>query len=129
MISNSTRLARVRSKNTKAELTVRRMVHWLGIRYRLHDAALPGCPDMVFAGRRKVIFVNGCFWHRHRGCANAQMPRTRTDYWAPKFARTVQRDEANHMALKCAGWQVMVVWECELSDKGKLVERLLEFLT
>ena len=129
MSFDSRRLANVKSKDTKVEVAVRRMVHSLGVRYRLHDAALPGHPDMVFRGRQRIIFINGCFWHRHQGCTSAQTPKTRSSYWEQKFARTIERDETNYAALKAAGWQVMVVWECELSDKGKLVERLREFLT
>lgn len=125
---DSKRLAKVRSKNTKVELTIRRMIYSLGVRYRLHDAVLPGHPDIVFPGRRKVIFTNGCFWHRHQGCRNAQTPKTRRDYWVPKFARTMERDETNYNALRSAGWQLMIIWECELSDKPALIERIRTFL-
>lgn len=125
---DSKRLAKVKSKNTKVELTIRRMIYSLGVRYRLHDAALPGHPDIVFPGRRKVIFVNGCFWHRHQGCRNAQIPKTRHDYWVPKFVRTMERDETNYNALRSAGWQLMIIWECELSDKPALIERIRTFL-
>lgn len=129
MSFDSRRLANVKSKDTKVEVAVRRMVHSLGVRYRLHDAALPGHPDMVFRGRRKVIFINGCFWHRHRGCRKTQTPKTSSRFWERKFSRTMERDESNCAALKAAGWRVMVIWECELSEKRGLVERIREFLT
>ncbi|MFC1943535.1 very short patch repair endonuclease [Chloroflexota bacterium] len=128
MTYDSKRLAKVKSKNTKVELTVRRMIYSLGVRYRLHDPILPGHPDIVFRGRRKVIFVNGCFWHRHQGCRRAQMPKTKLDYWVPKFSRTIQRDKSNYKALDSAGWQYMIIWECELSNKPALIERIQSFL-
>lgn len=128
MSFDSRRLANVRSKDTAAEMIVRRLVHSLGARYRLHDATLPGHPDIVFRGRRKIIFINGCFWHRHQGCSNARTPKTRTRYWEHKFSRTIERDQTNYAALKAAGWQVMVVWECELSDRATLVEQMRVFL-
>ncbi|HBI46414.1 MAG TPA: very short patch repair endonuclease, partial [Planctomycetales bacterium] len=88
----SERMSRVRNKDTKPELVVRRLVHSLGYRYRLHSGRLPGRPDIVFAGRKKVVFVHGCFWHRHRGCALCRMPKSRLDFWAPKLEGNRRRD-------------------------------------
>jgi DNA mismatch endonuclease (patch repair protein) len=126
--ADSERLAKVRSKDTAAEVFVRQLIYSLGRRYRLHLRSLPGQPDIVFPGRHKVIFVNGCFWHRHKGCPKAQEPATRQDYWNNKFARTVERDENNYRALISAGWQIMIIWECELSQRDILIDRINRFL-
>lgn len=128
MYADSERLAKVRSKDTAAEVFVRQLIYSLGRRYRLHLRSLPGQPDIVFPGRHKVIFVNGCFWHRHKGCPKAQEPATRQDYWNNKFARTVERDENNYRALISAGWQIMIIWECELSQRDILIDRINRFL-
>ena len=112
-------MARVRSKNSRAELTVRRMVFALGYRYRLHARSLPGRPDLVFSSRKAVIFVNGCFWHRHRRCRRARMPKSRIDYWLPKMKANVVRDAKVLRQLRRLGWRALVLWECEV-DQGKL---------
>lgn len=106
-------MSRIRSKDTKPELVVRRALHALGYRFRLHAKELPGKPDIVFRARRKAIFVHGCFWHRHPGCRIASEPKSRQDYWEAKFARNVERDRYNLSALKTDGWRVLVVWECQ----------------
>jgi DNA mismatch endonuclease (patch repair protein) len=124
----SERMARIRSKDTKPELRVRRLVHGLGYRYRLHRRDLPGCPDLVFPSRRKVVFVNGCFWHGHEGCAVANMPKSRSDFWAEKFKRNQVRDAKNKKALKKDGWRVLTVWECETKGVAALMSRLARFL-
>lgn len=120
----------VKSKDTKPEMIVRRMVHAMGYRYRLHGRALSGKPDLVFAGRRKVIFVHGCFWHGHNCSRGARQPKANGEYWKAKIARNAQRDMANAIALQKNNWQVMTVWECEtrLSERKLLEQRLREFL-
>jgi len=121
-------MARVRSKNMRPELFVRKLVFALGYRYRLHARDLPGCPDLVFRPRRKVIFVHGCFWHRHANCALARMPKSRLDFWAPKLEGNRERDEKNKRTLHREGWKVLTVWECELDDAKRLDTRIRRFL-
>lgn len=121
-------MARVRAKDTAPELAVRRLVHGMGYRYRLHRRNLPGTPDLVFIGRRKVIFVHGCFWHRHLGCAAARVPKTRTEFWQAKLQGNSERDARNIGALHTKGWDVMIVWECELKDMVLLMARIRSFL-
>ena len=121
-------MSRVRSKDTVPERRVRRLVSSLGVRYRLHGASLPGRPEVVFAGQRKVIFVHGCFWHRHPRCKLARMPKSRVAFWREKLDGNRHRDLVNQRRLKRLGWRVMLVWECELSDEGKLLDRLRTFL-
>jgi DNA mismatch endonuclease (patch repair protein) len=110
-------------------MQVRRTVHAMGYRFRLHSAGLPGKPDLVFAGRRKIIFVHGCFWHQHPdpACNMSHRPRSNVDYWKPKLERNVSRDTEHQKALRGAGWEVLVIWECEV-DRGDLADRLVEFL-
>ena len=107
-------MARVRSKDTGPELAVRRFMHARGLRFRLHRRDLPGCPDLVFPSRRVVVFVHGCFWHRHPGCKRSTMPTTNASFWQAKFEATVARDAASLAALNMAGWNVLVVWECQV---------------
>ncbi|KIC07881.1 endonuclease [Leisingera sp. ANG-M1] len=124
----SANMAKIRAKHTKPEMLVRRMVHGMGYRYRLHRKDLPGKPDLVFGPRRKVIFVHGCFWHLH-DCRAGRIPSSRRDYWEPKLLRNVERD-AEHLAeLEGAGWQVLTVWECETKDQEELEVRLRTFLS
>ena len=118
----------VRSKDTKPELTVCRMVWAAGWRYRLHARDLPGKPDLVFRKQRKVIFIHGCFWHHHEGCKRATIPQTWTSFWTGKFAYNRQRDAANIRALNQTDWRALVVWECELKDVQRLAERVQRFL-
>ncbi len=120
-------MARVRGRDTAAEWTVRRLVYRLGYRYRLHARDLPGRPDLVFRGRRKVIFVHGCFWHRH-DCHLARLPKSNLEFWIPKLAANRDRDHANLAALEGRGWRVLVVWECELRDTNMLATRIADFL-
>jgi DNA mismatch endonuclease, patch repair protein len=126
----SQRMALVRGKNTAPEILVRREVRGLGFRYRLHGRGLPGRPDLVFSKRRRVIFVHGCFWHRHAAasCKLARLPKSRLDFWKPKLQSNRLRDARNVSALRRAGWRVLVVWECELTDKTWLRCRLKKFL-
>lgn len=121
-------MGRVRSRHTKPEMTVRRLVHAMGYRYRLHVNDLPGKPDLVFRVRKKVIFVHGCFWHRHVGCALARFPKTRKEFWVTKLEANRRRDIKNESALLDAGWGVLKVWECELSDIAGLKSRIRRFL-
>lgn len=125
----SENMRRIKSKDTKPELAVRRLVHRLGYRFRLHRRDLPGSPDLVFAGRRKVIFVHGCFWHQHPdpACRDARPPRSNNSYWGPKLARTIERDAASEEELRKQGWDVLTVWECDIA-KPSLADRLGAFL-
>lgn len=124
----SHRMALVRSKNTKPELAARRLLFHLGYRFRLHSADLPGKPDIVFRKRRKVIFVHGCFWHRHQGCRLTTTPVSREGFWREKFKRTVERDQRAIDRLSELGWSVLVVWECQLKHPDTLTQALGEFL-
>jgi len=121
-------MARIRSQDTRPEVTVRRLLHSLGYRYRLHRRDLPGSPDICFPSRKKVVFVHGCFWHRHDGCARTTTPKTRTSYWEDKFRKNVVRDRRNLLDLVALGWDAMVVWECETRDLERLAARLARFL-
>lgn len=123
-------LAAVAGKDTTPELRVRRLLFRMGYRFRLHRSDLPGTPDIVLAGRRKIIEVRGCFWHRHPdpACRNAVLPKVRADWWAAKLAGNVMRDERNLAALRDAGWSVLVLWECEVKDVAALAARLRSFL-
>lgn len=123
----SIRMSKIRNADTKPEKTVRKLVYGLGYRYRLHKKELPGCPDMVFSSRRKVIFVHGCFWHQH-GCNQYRMPRSKTDFWGPKLTRNVERDKEVECLLKKDGWNILVVWECQLKDLESLSNRIKAFL-
>lgn len=118
----------IRKKDTKAELTVRRAVHALGYRFRLHRRGLPGSPDLVLPRHRKVIFVHGCFWHQHPGCRKATIPRVRVSYWGPKLKRNVARDARALADLHALGWDALVLWECELLDDKRLRSRLRAFI-
>ena len=117
----------IRSKNTKPEMAVRRMLHAKGYRYRLHRKDLPGSPDLVFQARKKVIFVNGCFWHGHSCKDGSRTPKTNSDYWGSKRARNMERDAENLKKLAELGWQILIIWECELKDEN-LSDRLVLFL-
>lgn len=124
----SARMALIRGKDTKPELLVRRLVHSLGYRYRLHRRDLPGTPDLVFPRHAKVIFVHGCFWHRHKGCALARLPKSRGEFWLPKLEGNAERDTRNNRALRQLGWGMMTIWECQLRNTAKLTDRIRRFL-
>ena len=113
-------MSRVRGKDTAPEMTVRRYLHGRGLRFRLHGKGLPGKPDIVFASRRVVLFVHGCFWHGHVGCRRATLPATRREFWEHKIRSTVHRDVKIRQTLEDAGWTVLIIWQCELSSQ-KLV--------
>jgi DNA mismatch endonuclease (patch repair protein) len=121
-------MSRIRSKDTSAELIVRRLVYAMGFRYRLHVARLPGRPDVVLSRLKKIIEVRGCFWHQHKGCSDAHIPKSRTEYWGPKLARNVSRDRDNERLLRSLGWQILPVWECETRDRLVTAKRLRVFL-
>lgn len=117
-------MSRVRGKNTKPELIVRRLVHALGLRFRLHRGDLPGRPDLVLPRHKLAIFVHGCFWHRHPDCRLASTPKTRTEFWEAKFDSNVARDARNEAALRDLGWQTFTVWECETRNLEALEGKL-----
>lgn len=122
-------MGRVTAKNTTPELAVRRQAHAMGLRFRLHRRDLPGCPDLVFPKYRTVVFVHGCFWHRHAGCSKATTPKTNVEYWGAKFERNLERDTWAIQALEKAGWRVLTVWECDAkwSDRiAKILARVPE---
>lgn len=121
-------MAAVHSKNTSPEMAVRRLIHSMGYRYRLHVKDLPGSPDLVFPSRRKVIFVHGCFWHRHSGCRRSTKPQSNTKFWEEKFRKTVIRDHKNHQLLRQSGWLILVIWECELKNFQKTTKMIVDFL-
>jgi DNA mismatch endonuclease (patch repair protein) len=110
-------MAAIRAKNTTPELIVRRGLHSRGLRFRLHAKALPGTPDLIFASRRTVVFVHGCFWHAHAGCRYYKVPQTRTSHWVAKLEGNRERDARDRAALEAQGWRVLVVWECELRGR------------
>jgi DNA mismatch endonuclease (patch repair protein) len=120
--TRSRMMAGIRGKNTRPEMRVRRYLHATGLRFRLHDRALPGSPDLVFPAHRIAIFVHGCFWHRHPFCKYATMPSERREFWLDKFAKNVVRDQRNLLALSQAGWAPLVIWECETRDEERLDE-------
>lgn len=120
-------MSRVRSKNTKPELLVRRLVHGMGFRYRLHIRSLAGTPDMVFRKLKKAIFVHGCFWHGH-SCPRGSVPSTNTDFWTQKIAANRNRDRRSEMKLHAEGWSVLIVWECELNNVDLVKGSLIRFL-
>ena len=126
----SRRMSRIGAKDSRPEMVVRRIAHALGYRYRLHRRDLPGAPDLVFPRLTSVIFVHGCFWHRHPDpdCKLARWPKSRLDFWRPKLEGNRARDLRQEAELASAGWRVMVVWECQLGDKQALTARIRTFL-
>jgi DNA mismatch endonuclease (patch repair protein) len=121
-------MRQVRSRGSKPELIVRRLLHAMGYRYRLHTSRLPGKPDITFASRRKAILVHGCFWHSHAGCKKAGLPKTRSDFWQLKLETNKARDRRNIETLNGLGWGVLVVWQCELRDLDRTRNTLSVFL-
>lgn len=126
-MDRSANMRAIRSKDMKPEVAVRQLVHKLGYRFRLHRKDLPGKPDLVFASRRKVIFVHGCFWHSH-SCKAAHVPKSNLDYWGPKLQRNKARDCKNIEVLTASGWTSLVIWECELNDTEAVAKRVNRFL-
>lgn len=124
----SERMGRILGKDTKPELIVRSLTHDMGYRYRLHVKELPGCPDMVFPSKKKVIFVHGCFWHLHGRCSHYKYPKTRLDFWDPKLRENKKRDLRNRRKLGRLGWDVLVIWECELKNLNVVQRKIGGFL-
>ncbi|WP_306395327.1 very short patch repair endonuclease [Telluria beijingensis] len=118
----------VGQKNTGPELVVRRLLHRMGYRYFLHRKDLPGTPDIVFPGKKKAIFVHGCYWHGH-GCSKGMLPKSRLEYWAPKIAKNRARDVSNVDALTHLGWRVLTIWQCEIRNSNELAMQLQQFLS
>lgn len=121
-------MAGIKGKNTKSELVVRKLVYGMGFRYRLHRKDLPGSPDLVFSRLKKLIFVHGCFWHRHPGCRLAYTPKSNTQFWLDKLESNMRRDKLALTALDALGWEVLIVWECEVSDLAGLTRKMGLFL-
>ena len=120
-------MAQIKGKNTKPELIVRSLLHRAGYRFTVNgpkNKKLPGKPDIVLPKYKTVIFVNGCFWHRHKGCKGATTPKTRTEWWQKKFDRNVSNDQKNARALRKVGWNIIVIWECELKKPQKVIQKL-----
>lgn len=122
-------MSQIHSKNTGTEMKVRSLLHSMGYRYRLHRKDLPGKPDVVLPKYKTVMFVHGCFWHRHEGCKITTTPKTNTEFWEEKFARNVERDIERQNKLAEMGWKVIIVWQCELKDLNSLAKRISVALT
>lgn len=127
-VQRSQTMSRIKSRDTLPEIEVRQLLFREGYRYRKNVSGLPGRPDIAFLGRRKAVFVNGCFWHMHKGCGNSKMPATRQTYWRNKLRNNVERDRRNYAELKALGWNIAIVWECELDNLVVLKRRLTKFL-
>jgi len=121
-------MSRIRGCNSAPEVRARQILHRLGYRFRLHRKDLPGTPDIVFPSKKRVLFVHGCFWHRHKKCRDATTPKTRNGFWRKKFAENIARDRRNVNSLRKLGWRLLIVWECDLRDEEKLIRKLIEFL-
>jgi DNA mismatch endonuclease (patch repair protein) len=118
----------IRSKGTSPEMAVRRLVHAMGYRYRLHVAKLPGKPDLVFTRLQKIIEVRGCFWHGHKGCIDSHIPKSRIEYWSPKLTRNKRRDRKNEKELRALGWEILTIWECEAKRMDAAGQKIRAFL-
>lgn len=121
-------MSRVSGRNTKPEIVVRSLLHNLGYRFRLHRKDLPGKPDIILPKHKKAIFVHGCFWHGHTGCSRSKRPSTNKEFWCEKLDKNIERDKETVDALRTLGWDVLIVWTCEVKDKDKLKTKLLSFL-
>ena len=127
--TRSRMMASIKAKDTKPEKRVRKYLHATGLRFRLHTRGLPGSPDIVLPKFRTVIFVHGCYWHRHRDCRFAYTPKSNVEFWTAKFDENVSRDARNQRSLENLGWRVLVIWECETSDSSKLESLVNEIST
>jgi DNA mismatch endonuclease (patch repair protein) len=127
--ARSSLMSKIRGKNTRPEMIVRSVVHRLGYRFRLHRKDLPGTPDLVLPKHKRVIFVNGCFWHWHNGCSAFRASKTRVEYWETKLARNRARDSKNRRLLRNLGWRVLTIWECEVANLTTLSRRIETFLS
>ena len=121
-------MGKVKGKNTKPELIVRSMLHKMGYRFRLYRKDLPGNPDIILPKLKKVIFVNGCFWHGHENCKRSKRPTTNSDFWNEKLNKNIHRDKKNIEELNNKGWNSLMVWTCEIKDEKKLKQKLNDFL-
>ncbi len=121
-------MARIKRSDTEPEIVVRKLLHRLGYRFRVQLNGVPGRPDLAFPRRRKIIQIHGCFWHAHEGCATFRMPKSRTEFWEAKFARNKARDARLEKSARDAGWDVLTLWECGLSDQAGLIDQLFDFL-
>ena len=126
--SRSKNMSAIKSKNTKPEVEVRKLLHSMGFRFRLHKKDLPGSPDIVLPKYKTVIFVHGCFWHRHENCKYASNPKTRVEFWNKKFKDNIERDFVNQEELKSFGWKSKIIWECETKNIDKLREKLIQII-
>ena len=122
-------MSRIRSKDTGPEMTIRQLIYSMGYRYRLHTKDLPGKPDLVFRPKKKVIFVHGCFWHGHNCSRGGRIPKANTEYWSNKLSRNIERDRRNQEALLSLGWEILIIWECDLKDPDKLIFRINRYLS
>ena len=122
----SRNMSAIKSKNTKPEIKVRKVLHSMGYRFRLHSKDLPGSPDIVLPKYKTVIFVHGCFWHRHQNCKYASTPKTRQEFWNKKFNENINRDKINQENLSSKGWKIIIVWECEIKDQDFDLNRLFK---
>lgn len=128
-LNRSRTMAKVRSKNTKPEMKVRKALRELGYGYRLHGRTLPGTPDIFFPGKKKAIFINGCFWHGHHCRAGQNQPKSNLEYWEKKLSRNLERDKISQLALRNLGWAILIIWECELKNIDEIKAKLSEFLS
>lgn len=126
--ARSANMSKIRAKDTKPEMLVRKLIHAMGFRYRLHVADLPGKPDIVLPRHKCIIEVHGCFWHQHAGCKEAHIPKSRMDYWQPKLERNVRRGRKNHKVLRELGFRILTIWECQTRFPLKLEARIRKFL-
>jgi len=126
--SRSENMRAIHGKDTTPEMAVRSMLHRSGYRYRLHEKSLPGCPDLVFPSRRKAIFVNGCFWHQHRCKRGRRVPKSNTAYWSQKLRRNKLRDIRSRRQLRLLGWKTLTIWQCQLRQPDRVLERARRFL-
>jgi DNA mismatch endonuclease (patch repair protein) len=124
----SDNMRKIRSKDTKPEVRLRKLLFRLGYRFRLHRKDLPGKPDIVFPGRKKVIFIHGCFWHQHRDCREGRLPGSRQEYWIPKLKNNISRDQKHVVDLQNLGWKVLVIWECQAAKIDHTEDTMLKFL-
>ena len=124
-------MGKIQSKDTCPEMIVRKLVHSLGYRYRLHRKDLSGKPDLVFSSRKKIIFVHGCFWHQHANpiCKIARIPKSKTHYWIPKLQRNVERDSQHQKLLEAEGWEILIIWEREVRNMDELEKAITKFLS
>lgn len=125
-LARSALMGRIRGKNTTPEMVVRQAAHRLGLRFRIHRRDMPGTPDIVLRKHSLVIFVHGCFWHRHEGCRRCTMPKTRIDFWNQKFKKNVERDRRDEDALRKRGWNVLIIWECQTKNLTDLDALLID---